>query len=183
VADDRTNTLLEAAGYHELKRIDRWEVGTMAYRLPVNRDLLLLQRSTRVQRIATPALEPTVAAMLIQFEREWYSVVDMRRGIPLGSIEVWTSDPEAMVMPSNEAILASWSLPPSSPTETSLKAPGDDTAIRHLIASVIPELTQRRITSLHRCVLTDDTLHAATLIAAGFSRTSVGRLLTKKISH
>lgn len=176
VADDRTNTLLEAAGYQERKRIDRWEAMTVGYRPPVNRDLLMLRRTTKIKREAPEFLPPDVAAAMIHLEVERQTLIDLRTHIVLATADIWTSDPEALVMPMNEAILGNWSHP-SRPEELST----DDIPLRYLIASIIPMLQDRRIRSLQRSVATDNTAEATTLMAANFSRTSAGRLLSKRL--
>jgi len=176
VADDRTNTLLEAAGYQEKKRFDRWEVSTSNYRQPVSRDLLAIRRTMKIKNETVPFLTPEFAAGMIHFDVERYSLVDLRTNEIKATIDVWTSDQEASVMPASEAILGAWSHP-SEPTALS----PDDTALRHLLASVIPVLADRRIRSLQRSVATDNTVEATTLIATNFSRTSTGRLMSKRL--
>jgi len=176
VADDRTNTLLEALGYHETKRFDRWEVSTSGYRPPVNRDLLTLRRTTKIKRESSGFLPPDVAAGMIHLEIERQALIDLRTNIVLATVDLWTSDPEALVMPMSEAILGGWSHP-SQPTEMAT----NDIPLRYLISSVIPMLQDRRIRSLQRSVATDNTSDAATLVATSFSRTSAGRLLHKRL--
>ncbi len=178
VADDRTNTLLEAYGYEETKRIDRWEATTADYRAPVNRDLLLMRRSSKVKREHIVIQQPRLAESMSQFEVERLSLADIHSGTVLGSIELWTSEPEAMVMPFGDAILGDWATPPA----TSQVAPSD-IPIRYLISVVMPELAQRRIRSLHRSLTTDNTIDATTMISANFSRTSAGRVMAKRLTH
>jgi hypothetical protein len=176
VADDRTNTLLEAAGYQETKRIDRWEVSTSDYRAAANRDMLLLRRSAVIQPEKATALSPRLAAAMIHFEVERYKLIDSRSHALLATVELWTSDPEALVMPASQAILASWSRANESNLAT------DDFAVRYLISALIPQLSVRRIRSLQRSVSTTNLEEAKTLMAANFSRTSAGRLMSKKLT-
>ena len=174
VADDRTNTLLEAAGYQETKRIDHWEAQTAGYRAPVNRDLLMLRRSTRIRSEVVTSTSVQTAAAMIHFDIERYLLVDTRTNAPLASLDLWTSDPETLVMQVSDAILGSWSVPGLSTLE-----PYNDLALRYLLTSVISELAERRIRTVQRSVETDNIAEASTLIAANFSRTSVGRLMSK----
>ncbi len=176
VADDRTNTLLESAGYQELKRIDRWELATSGYRPPVNRDLLMLRRSARVQREKSLPQLPSYAAAMIHLDIERHVLVDMITRVELAFVELWTSDPEAYVMPATEAIIGDWSHP-----SYDQRAKLDDTPLRHLIASLVAVLAERRIGSLQRSVATDNIDEATTLIATNFTRTSAGRLMSKKL--
>ena len=176
IADDRTNTLLESLGYQETKRIDRWEVSTTGYRPPVNRDLLAFRRSTIIQRDPAGLLTPHLAAAMIHLDVERHSLVDTRTRAVLAAVDVWTSDPEAFVMPASEAILGHWVVPQhANQVET------DDTALRYLIANLIPQLAERRIRSLQRSVASNNKLEATTLLATNFSRTNAGRILTKKL--
>lgn len=176
VADDRINTLLEAFDFQEKKRFDRWEVTTSGYRPPVNRDLLMLRRTTKMRRETSSFLPPDLAAGMIHLDIERQALVDLRTNITLATVDLWTSDPEAFVMPMSEAILGDWSHP-SQPTEIST----DDTPLRYLLSSVIPMLQDRRIRSLQRSVATDNKAEAATLIGTNFSRTSAGRLMHKRL--
>jgi hypothetical protein len=176
VADDRTNTLLESSGYQEIKRIDRWEVLTTGYRPPVNRELLMLRRSAKVQRDKSSAQKPGYAAAMIHLEIERHVLVDLITRAELASVELWTSDPEAFVMPSTDAIIGSW----SHPSHTN-QVNGDDIPLRYLVANLIAQLAERRIRSLHRSVATDNIDEATTLIATNFTRTSAGRLMMKKL--
>ena len=178
VADDRTNTLLEAIGYHESKRMDHWEVSTAGYRPPINRDLLMLRRSTRIRSEAVKNLSPHLASAMVHLDVERHLLSDARTNAPLASVDLWTSDPEALVMPTSDAILASWSLPSPLTLE-----PYNDIPLRYLIASVVSELAERRIRTLQRSVETDNIAEASILIAANFSRTSVGRLLSKNLTE
>jgi hypothetical protein len=176
MADDRTNTLLESLGYHEARRIDRWEVSTAGYRPPVNRDLLAFRRSTNIQRDAAGLLTPHIAAAMVHLDIERHSLIDTRSRAVLAAVEIWTSDPEALVMPAGDAILGNWMVPQhGNQVET------DDTALRYLIANLIPQLAERRIRSLQRSVATDNKLEATTLLATNFSRTNAGRILAKKL--
>jgi hypothetical protein len=176
VADDRTNTLLEGLGYQESKRIDRWEVATVGYRPPVNRDLLAFRRSTMIQRDSKGLLPPHLAAAMIHLEIERHSLVDTRSRAVLAAVDIWTSDPEALVMPAADAILGSWTVP-HRVNELVI----DDGSLRYLISSVIPQLAERRIRSLQRSVATDNKIDAATLHAINFSRTNAGRMLMKRL--
>lgn len=176
VADDRTNTLLEGLGYQESKRIDRWEVATVGYRPPINRDLLAFRRSTMIQRDSKGLLPPHLAAAMIHLEIERHSLVDTRSRAVLAAIDIWTSDPEALVMPAADAILGSWTVPHRA-NEMVI----DDGSLRYLISSVIPQLAERRIRSLQRSVATDNKIDAATLHAINFSRTNAGRMLMKRL--
>jgi len=177
VADDRTNTLLEALGYQETKRIDHWEVGTAGYRPPVNRDLLMLRRSTRIRCDKVPSPTPDFASAMVHLDIERHLLADARTSAPLASIDLWTSDPAALVMPVNHAILAALSLPNPPTVE-----PYNDIPLRYLIATVVSELAERRIRTLQRSVETDNIAEASILIASSFSRTSVGRLLSKNLT-
>jgi hypothetical protein len=176
MADDRTNTMLEGLGYHEARRIDRWEVATSGYRPPINRDLLAFRRSTSIQRDAAGLMTPHLAAAMVHLDIERHSLVDSRSRAVLAAVEIWTSDPEALVMPAGDAILGNWMVPQhGNQLET------DDTALRYLIASLIPQLAERRIRSLQRSVATDNKLEATTLLATNFSRTNAGRILAKNL--
>jgi len=180
VADDRTNTLLESIGYHETQRLDRWKVLTSSYRAPVNRDFLMLRRMTRLQRTNAPVVAMEIAAGMIHFDVERHSLIDLRTKQEICFVDVWTSDPEALVMPMGEAILGRWVHPSHSPSESS-GDPAEETALRYLVASIVPTLYERRIMSLQRSVVTDNHAEAATLSATHFSRTSAGRLMAKRL--
>lgn len=176
VADERTNTLLEQAGYQEQKRIDRWEVATAGYRQPVNRDMLTFRRSAKIQRLSSAAQAPELAAAMVHLDVERHTLVDLHSDAILASAELWVSDPEALVMPVTDAILASWSRPdPATP-------PRDDSAVKYLISSLIPQLADRRIRSLQHSVATDNLDEASTLLATHFARTSAGRLMSKPLT-
>jgi hypothetical protein len=114
---------------------------------------------------------------MVHLDIERHLLIDARSNAPLASVDLWTSDPAALVMSISDAILASWSLPSPSPLE-----PYNDVPLRYLITSIIPELAERRIRTLQRSVETDNIGDAAVLIAANFSRTSVGRLMSKNIT-
>ncbi|MGV3482901.1 MAG: hypothetical protein ACO1RT_00640 [Planctomycetaceae bacterium] len=175
VADDRTNTLLEAAGYRETKRFDRWEVSPTGYRPAVSRDSLLFRRSAKVVREPTQTLSPELAAAMVHFDIERHSLVDLRSHAVIASAVLWTSDPEALVMPISDAILASWS-GAEHPQGTD-----DAAAIRYLIGSLVLQLADRRIRSLQRTVATDNLAEVSTMIATNFARTSAGRLMSKPL--
>jgi len=174
VADDRTNQLLEDAGFEELQRIDRWEVGTADYRPSVSRESLALRRGTRIEPIASSEMNPAESAAMFHFDIRRYRLMSTTGGEPLAMADLWLSDPDIHVMSTHQSILGC-----ASSAAADLMA--QEAAIRYLIANLIPILASKHVMALHRSVATDNHDEAARLAALKFRRTGAGRLMRKKL--
>ena len=173
VADDRTNQMLEEAGFIESKRIDRWEVATFDYRPPVSRESLVYRRGTKIEITVPPRLPPVESAAMFHFDVQRFLLMPTGGGEPLATADVWLSDPDIHVMSTHQSILGC-----VSGLGTDLAA--RESAIRYLIASLIPILAARHIQAIYRSVATDNHDEAARLAALKFHRTGAGRLMQKK---
>ncbi len=174
VADDRTNQLLEQAEFQELQRIDRWEVGTSDYRPLINRQSLALRRSTRIEQIQPPAITAGESLAMFHFDVNRYQLSTLPGRTALATGDLWVSDPETHVMSIQQAILGKVS---SDAADLAVR----ESAIRYLIASLIPILASQHILALHRSVATGDHEEAARLAALQFRRTGAGRLMHKRL--
>ncbi len=136
MADDRSNTLLESAGFIQAQRIDRWEIQTANFRAPVSRDFMNLRRSTRMEMTtADNATNQDDISAMIHLETDRYRLIDTVVRQPLAHIDVWTSDPTALVMPCGEAILGDWS---HSRHRDQAPVGAGDIAVRYLVSVMIP---------------------------------------------
>lgn len=174
VADDRTNQLLEDAGFDERQRIDRWEVATSDYRPPVNREMLQFRRGTRIETATVTTESLRESAAMFHFEIKRYRLVAPGGGKPLAEIDIWLSDPDIHVMATHQSILGRVASEVDDPQSR-------EAAIRYLIASVIPILAEKHVRAMHRSVSIDCLDEATRLSALKFRRTGAGRLLTKQL--
>lgn len=174
VADDRINQLLEDAGFEETRRIDKWEVATLDYRPPVNRESMLFRRGTRIELAALPPMTPEQAAAMFHLEIKKYQLVAPGGGTPLATAEIWLSDPDIHVMSTTQAILGRVD---SDKSDLSAR----EAAIRYLLAHLIPLLAEKHIQSVYHSVSSDSHDVAARMAALKFRRTAVGRLLRKAL--
>jgi hypothetical protein len=174
VADDRTNQLLEQAGFQEQQRMDRWEVATNAYRPPVNRESLALRRSTRIEPTRPPTTTANESAAMFHFDVNRYQLTSLLGKTPLATADLWVSDPDTQVMSIHQSILGKVA---SEAADLAAREP----AMRYLIASLIPVLASQHILALHRSVATTNHEEAARLAALQFRRTGAGRLMQKQL--
>ncbi|TVP95753.1 MAG: hypothetical protein EA381_18280 [Planctomycetaceae bacterium] len=173
VADDRTNLLLEEAGFEELQRIDKWEVNTSDFRPPVNREALQLRRGTRIEQTAVTKMSPQESAAMFHLDIRRYLLIAPGGGVPLATSDLWLSDPDVHVMTTHQAILGDIE-------GLAEDLPAREPAIRYLIASLVPMLASRHVLTLHRSVPSDNHDEASRMAALKFRRTAVGRLLRKQ---
>ena len=174
VADDRTNQLFEASGFEEVQRIDRWEVATLDYRPPVSREAIAFRRGTRIETAVVQPSSMRESEAMFHFEFKQFRLAPFSGGAPMATAEIWLSDPDIQVMSMGQSILGRVG---SSASDLSAR----ESAIRYLIASLIPALGEKHIRTLHRSVPSDHHDEAARLSALKFRRTAVGRLLRKTL--
>lgn len=135
--DHTTNTLLGQHGYKPEGIVERMVAQTNPYRMRVSRDMLQFRRSTRVENRHVLPEDPEQASALSSFDVLRYTLVDRRSAEELASIDIWLSDPEAQVMPSDRAIL---NLSPQQQTLQSSQS--------YLVGSVLESMAERRISEV-----------------------------------
>lgn len=174
VADDRTNQLLEEAGFEEIQRIDKWEVLTADFRPPINREALQLSRGTRIEQCPFNPLPPEEAAAMFHLDIRRYLLIAPGGGSPLATADLWLSDPDIHVMSTHQAILGNVA---GLSEDLSIR----ESAIRYLISSLVPMLASKHVRALHHSVASDKHDEAARMSALKFRRTAAGRLLRKTL--
>lgn len=168
--DARVASLLSRRGYSSGRSVERLMVATSPYRPPVNREWMQMRRTTRIEHQRILPVDPHTASALAHLDIEHYRLVDHRSGSVLASVDLWTSDPEAQVMGSAEAIL-------------NLDAIHVAAAITSdegfLISSLIQSLANRRIFSVQTAVDSSHTALIEQLGALGLKTAERGHRWTK----
>lgn len=103
--DARTSSLLSRSGYQTIGAICRMVASTSPYRMPVSREMLQLQRTTRLEHEIRMPTEIRKASAISHLDVERHRLVDHRSKQSLAEVDWWMSDPEAQVMSCAESIL------------------------------------------------------------------------------
>ncbi|MDG2221838.1 MAG: hypothetical protein P8L85_10670 [Rubripirellula sp.] len=102
--DQRTISLLKAAGFVAEPELVQMVASTVQYRPPVNRDSIQLRRNARITQTVRVYQAPRQAAAMAHMDVETIQLVTTS-GEELASISLWCSDPEAEVMDPAMAII------------------------------------------------------------------------------
>ena len=139
-------SLLGRHGYSQQLTVQRLVAATESYRSPVSRDALQWRRSTRITEHGVVASNTRQASALSHFDIDRYTLSDARTMDELTHVELWCSDPEALVMPSSHGIL-----------DLSMTEKGDELSPQenYLISAVLKTLAAKRIFSVETAVDSD----------------------------
>ena len=102
--DVHNSQLLIQQGFEVKRTYCRWRASTMGYRLPVNRDVMQLRRSTTVEVDSALLNDCRQAQAYSHFDVCRYQLIDRGRNT-LASLHALKSDPEAEVMSPSHAII------------------------------------------------------------------------------
>ncbi|MGB7345460.1 MAG: hypothetical protein WBD20_14695 [Pirellulaceae bacterium] len=105
VNDTRTASLLSRRAFASGPSVARMTATTNPYRMPVSREWMQLQRSTRVQTEHWIPADARHASAMAHLDMEHHELVDHRSNESLASLAIWLSDPEAQVMDCSRAII------------------------------------------------------------------------------
>ena len=141
--DARTSSLLSRNGYGTVNAIARLVVATSPYRPPVNRELLQLRRTTRIEQHAIIPDDLSTASATSHLDIERHVLIDHRSRNTLATVDWWLSDPEAQVMSCAEAILSLGEISQRGELQS---------AETFLIASAIQTLAHRRVFTVETAV-------------------------------
>ena len=172
-ADVRTASLLSRSGYGTSAGLSRLIASTSPYRVPVNREILQLRRTTRVeQRLRVPA-DLGEASAMSHLDIEQHTLVDHRSADALARVHWWLSDPEAQVMNCAESIM----------DLGDIHACGNlQPAESFLIASTIQALANRRVFTVETVVDQSQTELISQLQKLNFEVAEQGARWTKSLA-
>ncbi|QDT12465.1 hypothetical protein K239x_44750 [Planctomycetes bacterium K23_9] len=143
VNDTRVSSLLSRQSYTGGQNVVRMTANTNPFRMPVDRQWMQLQRSTRMQVEQWIPADPRHASAMAHLDVEHHELVDHRSDEVLASLSIWLSDPDAQVMNCSQAILDLGQIHHRAKLES---------AESFLIGSVIQLLANRRVFTIETAV-------------------------------
>ncbi len=192
VADTPTSSLLSRRSYRVAGERLRIVADPTIYRPPIDRDILMLRRSTRIEQQPMVPRQPHIAAATSHLDLLRYHLVNHRDGQTLGSVDVWLSDLEVALMEGSRALLdlevvdahpiqTQRGTTPPPPTLPAIE-PTAEVQSRFLIASAVQSLAARSIFHVEATVAVDSPA-AALHQSSGLTPADRGRVWFKNLGH
>ena len=191
ICDTPTSSLLSRRAFRVDRELVRWMVDPTTFRLPVDRDLLMLRRSTRIEHQAMLPVDPGLAAATSHLDLLRHRLIRHGDGEVLAEIDVWLSDLEVALMEGSRAMIDTRLTPagPLGQTPAALTAvptgcstaDRDEGHRRFLIGSVVQTLATRSIFHVEANVVADSHESNQLYAPLNFNITERGRVWVKDL--